>query len=96
MIERLFASYGHGDYFSLSEDIASQLAVGEDLSRITLEALGLEGYRAGKLSAAQLRRMLGFQSRYGVDAFLNQHGVEGEYSRVDLERDRETHRQLGL
>ncbi|MDQ2842267.1 MAG: UPF0175 family protein [Acidobacteriota bacterium] len=81
---------------SLPEDIASHLAAGEDLSRVTLEALALEGYRAEKLSTAEVRRMLNFQSRWEVDAFLNQHGVEAEYSRADLERDRETHRQLGL
>jgi len=30
------------------------------------------------------------------DAFLNSHGVELEYSLEDIERDRETHRQLGM
>jgi hypothetical protein len=36
------------------------------------------------------------QTPMQVDAFLGEHGVELEYSLEDLERDRETHRQLGL
>jgi hypothetical protein len=31
-----------------------------------------------------------------VDAFLKSHGVEPEYTLEDIERDRETHRLLGL
>jgi hypothetical protein len=31
-----------------------------------------------------------------VDAFLKSHGVELEYTMEDVERDRETHRQLAL
>ena len=38
----------------------------------------------------------GLQTRMQVDAFLKDHGVELEYTLEDLERDRETHRQLGL
>lgn len=31
-----------------------------------------------------------------VDTFLKSHGVELEYTLEDIERDRETHRLLGL
>ncbi len=71
-------------------------ASGEELSRTALEALSLEAYRTRKISAAQLRRMLGFQTRMEVDAFLKEHGVELEYGVEDLERDRKTHNQFGL
>lgn len=71
-------------------------APGLDLSRTTLEALVLEAYRQRKLSTAQLRRLLGYETRMEVDAFLKNHGVELEYGMEDLERDREAHRQLGL
>ncbi len=71
-------------------------ASGEELSRTALEALSLEAYRTRKISAAQLRRMLGFQTRMEVDAFLKEHGVELEYGVEDLERDHKTHNQLGL
>lgn len=65
-----------------------------NLPRRALEAVALEGYRSGALTLAQLRRMLGFETRMEADAFLKQHGVYLEYTETDLERDRETHRQL--
>ena len=79
----------------LPEDIAAQLSArGENLSRVALEAFGLEQYRAGRLTQAQLRRLLGFPTRMEVDGFLKAHGVELEYTSEDLARDRATHRQL--
>ena len=79
----------------LPEDIAAHLsALGENLPRAALEAFGLEQYRSGKLTAAQLRRLLGLPTRMDVDAFLKAHGVELEYTPEDLERDRETHRRM--
>jgi hypothetical protein len=77
------------------ELLAAFSAQGQDLSRAALEALALEAYRTRKISAAQLRRLLGLHTRIEVDAFLKDHGVELEYTLEDLERDRETHRQLG-
>lgn len=66
------------------------------MSRAAFEALALAAYRERKISAAQLRHLLGYESRLKVDTFLKQHGVELEYTLEDLERDRETHRQLDL
>jgi hypothetical protein len=71
-------------------------AGGADLSRLALEALGLQEYRARRLSAAQLQRTLGYDTRWEVDEFLKKHGIELEYTPADLERGREAHRQLGL
>jgi hypothetical protein len=79
----------------LPEDIAGVLQdKWGDLSRHTIETLALEGYRARVLSAAQVRRMLGFQTRMEVDAFLKQHGVYLDYTEADLDQDLETLRQL--
>jgi hypothetical protein len=75
---------------------AALAAQGSDLSRAALESIALEAYREHKLSTAQLRRLLGFESRYELDGFLKQHEVWLEYGWQDLERDRETHRRLGL
>ena len=72
------------------------IAPTQDLSRAAFEALALAAYRERKISAAQLRQLLGYETRMEVDAFLKSHGVELEYSLEDIERDRETHRQLGL
>ena len=71
-------------------------ASGQDLSRAALESIALEAYRGRKLTTAQLRRVLGFESRYELDQFLRQHEVWLDYTWEDLERDRESHRQLGL
>ena len=81
----------------LPEDIAAHVAsLGEDLPRAALEAFALTQYAKGRLTQAQLRRLLGFSTRMEVDAFLKSHGVELEYTAEDLERDRRTHRELGL
>jgi hypothetical protein len=79
----------------LPEDIAAHLSAGgENLSRAALEAFGLEQYRSGKLTPAQLRRLLGLSSRIEVDTFLKAHGVELEYTPEDLDRDRDVHRRM--
>jgi hypothetical protein len=74
----------------LPEDIAADLAAqGEDLSRTALEAFVLEAYRAQKLSTAQLKRVLGYQTRVQVHAFLKAHDVYLHYTLADLEHDRQ-------
>ena len=85
----------------LTIDVPDELLValgseGTDLPRAGLEAIALEAYRGRKLTTAQLRRILGYETRMEVDGFLKEHGVELEYTPGDLERDREVHRQLGL
>jgi hypothetical protein len=81
----------------LPEDIARQLSTEwHDLSRAALEGLALEAYRARKLTSDQMRRLLGFETRFELDGFLKQHGVWLNYSVDDLGRDRETHERLGL
>ena len=70
------------------DDIVRQLeAGGRDLSRTAVESLALEGYREGSLSESQVRRMLGFATRYEVHGFLKQHDVPLRYSEQDLEQD---------
>lgn len=68
---------------------------GQAPTRGTLEAVAIEGYRSGALSAYQVRRLLGFETRYELDGFLKAHNVwEQAYDLADLEQDRETLRQL--
>jgi hypothetical protein len=82
---------------NIPEELSAAIsAPGHDLSRAVLEALALEAYRERKISTAQLRRLLGFESRYDLDGFLKAHEVWLDYSVQDLERDREAHRKLGL
>jgi predicted nucleic acid-binding protein len=78
------------------EDIAHGLASKwKDLPRAALESLALEAYRSRALTAAQLRRLLGFETRMQVDAFLMEHEIY-DYSAADFEQDRETLRQLRM
>ena len=58
-----------------------------DLSRATLEAMALEGYRSERLSEGQVRRMLGFRTRMQVHTFLKAHNVYLNYSIRELEND---------
>ena len=80
----------------LPEDIAEGLeAKWNDLARAALESLALEAYRSHALSAAQLRRLLAFETRMEVDAFLKEHEIF-DYSAADFEQDRETLRELRM
>jgi len=81
---------------SLPEEVANVfLANGGDIQREVLEATSLEGYRADKLSRAQVGKMLGL-TRFEVDSFLKLHGVPLNYSIEDLEADRRTLDALAL
>lgn len=73
---------------NLPEDIVHGLeSKWKDLPRAALESLALEAYRSSALTAAQVRRLLGFATRYELDGFLKQHGVYLDYGPEDLERD---------
>ena len=76
--------------FELPQDIAEGLkARWKDLPRAALESLALESYRSRAVTAAQLRRLLGFETRMQCDAFLKEHEIF-DYSVADFEQDRET------
>ncbi len=62
--------------------------------REALEALAIEGYRAGTLSQYQASQLLGL-SRFEFDGFLKErHISEHAYDVDDLQQDRETFHQL--
>ena len=82
--------------FELPEDIAEGLqSRWKDLPRAALESLALEAYRTHALTAAELRRLLGFETRMQVDAFLKEHEIY-DYTAADFEQDRETLLQLRM
>ena len=59
-----------------------------DPARKALEALAIEGYRSGALSAYQTRLLLGFETGPELDGFLKEHGVwDHSYSVEDLDKD---------
>src|ERR1700680_3500954 len=70
----------------LPDNIARQLAQGQDLSRATLEALVAEICRMPRLSDHEAAELLGL-SRYELDGFLKEHGVFLDYSIEDYKRE---------
>lgn len=80
----------------IPDDFAERLSAGGDIERQALEALALETYRAGQLTKAELRRLLGIRSRYELDGFLKAHDVCEPYAMEDLERERATLQRLGF
>jgi hypothetical protein len=81
----------------IPDDLAQRLsAVGGDLSRRALEALALEEYKIGHLNSAELRRLLGFNTRIALDEFLKAHDVFLDCTLADLEQERHDLHRLGL
>jgi hypothetical protein len=79
----------------IPEELAGQLiGAGQDLARAALEALALEGYRSDRLTEADIRELLGFDTRMEVHGFLKEHGAFLPYTDEDLEHDREVASQV--
>jgi predicted HTH domain antitoxin len=79
----------------LPEDIAKRLeSAWRDVSRGTLEAIALEGYRDGTLSREQVGRVLGL-SFWETEAFLKERQAYLAYDEEDLEQDRRDLDRLG-
>ena len=81
---------------SIPDDLARLLGAEPDIERRVLETLALDEYRLGHLSKAQLRRLLGFETRMEIDAFLKARDCFEPYTIEDFERDRDDLRRLGL
>jgi hypothetical protein len=81
----------------IPDDLARRLgASGDDLSRRALEGFALEEYKRGKITKAELRRLLGLETRYELDGFLKEHGVLIDYTIDDLRREVHTLERLGF
>ncbi len=75
----------------IPDDLARALGQGQgDLSRRTVEALAIDGYRSGRLTEEQVRRILGYGTRMQVHGFLKEHDVYLNYGQEDLAQDLET------
>jgi predicted HTH domain antitoxin len=81
----------------LPEDISAALKEQWDnVPRRSLEAVAVEAYRTGALTESQIRRLLGFETRFQVHALLKEHQVVLRYTAEDIEADLTAHRELGL
>ena len=81
----------------LPEDIAAALEKRwGDVPRRCLEAVAVEAYRTGALNESQIRRLLGFETRFQVHALLKERQVALRYTEADVEEELSAHRQLGI
>jgi hypothetical protein len=81
----------------IPDDLAGRLsAAGGDLSRRALEAFGLEEYKSGRITKAELRRLVGIATRYELDGFLKAHEVWIDYSVEDFRREMQDLKRLGF
>ncbi|HEX7185244.1 MAG TPA: UPF0175 family protein [Thermoanaerobaculia bacterium] len=75
-------------FLELPEDIARRLeAAWHNMSRGTLEAVAVEGYRDGALTRDQVGRLLGL-SFWETEAFLKERQAYLAYTEEDFEQDR--------
>jgi hypothetical protein len=80
----------------IPDDLASRMSIGGDLPRRALEALAAEEFKNGRITKPDLRRLLGFGTRYQLDGFLKAHDVYEDYTMEDFERERAALKELGL
>lgn len=64
------------------------------IGREIVEALAVQAYQTEKITHAQVGKILGLSSHWAVDSFLKENNANLHYDEGDLERDRETLRQL--
>lgn len=77
------------------DDIAAKLEEKwSDVPRCALEALAVDAYREGVLTAYEVQRLLGLSSRWKTDEFLKKAGADLGYTEKDLEEDTATLRRV--
>jgi len=80
---------------SMPNKIASSLETKwGNLERRLLEAMLIEAYKEGAISAGKVRELLGMNTRLEADAFLKAKGVNLTYNEADFEADMQTHEAL--
>jgi hypothetical protein len=60
-----------------------------ELRPLTSGDVQLDGYRSDRLTEADIRQLLGFETRMEAHGFLKEHGAFLPYTLQDLEHDRE-------
>ena len=81
----------------IPDDIATRITETRgDLSRRALESFALEEFKSGHITKPELRRLLGFGTRWKLDGFLKAHGVYEDYTLDDFEQERAALKSLGF
>jgi len=74
----------------LPDDFAARFGSATELGRRVLEALALDEYRTGRMTRAELQRLLGLPDGAELDGFLRAHGIaEGAAPAGSGQRDRD-------
>ena len=66
------------------------------MARRALEAIAVEEFRTGKLTQAELRKVLGFGTRGALDACLKARSIYTDCDSEDLDQERRDLDRLGL
>jgi hypothetical protein len=80
----------------IPDEIARSLKAGGDLPRRVLEGFAIEEYKSERISKAQMRRLLGFETRVELDEFLKVHQVPANVTIEDVRQDLQDLKRLGL
>ena len=66
-----------------------------EISHRILEEFALEGFKSGQLTIAQVRRILGLETRTQAHEFLAAHSISWvDYDEADIQRELETLKKL--
>lgn len=77
----------------IPDELAAGLGIeAPALPQALLEAFSVEGYREGRMSAKQVRLLLGHDSRWETEDFLSAHGA---WPGLTVEEATEDSRRLG-
>ncbi len=72
----------------IPDDIGQVLAAqAGDLSRAVVQAVAIEAYRSGVITAEQVQQMVGLRSRWETESFLQRAEAYHDYTMDDLGRD---------
>ncbi|TDU71350.1 uncharacterized protein UPF0175 [Prosthecobacter fusiformis] len=76
---------------TLTLDIPDVLtaSLGKDVPRVVLEGFAIQAYRSGTLSSAEIRQLLGHESRWDTEAFLSAHNVWPDPAAEEVEGELE-------
>ena len=79
----------------IPDDLVQRLrAQWGDVPRKAFEAVAVEAYRGGALSAAEVQELLRLSTRWDTEAFLKRSMAYLDYTQEDLTRDLEALRRL--
>lgn len=80
---------------ALPDEVADSLsAKWGSVERKLMEMIAIEAYREGSISVGKVRELLGMETRWEIDTFLKEKGVDLTYNEADFQADRQIHEQL--